>query len=100
MSEMFKPVFIPNFIPEKNNRNNNNEEIFYEQVLYERIREKEEDISKNVEDTKQLFDDLDKEETQEIVRNKIFIKVKNTSKITKSIKDDSNKKNDITNKEQ
>ena len=59
MSEMFKPVFIPNFIPEKNNRNNSNEQIFYEQVLYERIREKEEDISKNVEDTKQLFDDLD-----------------------------------------
>ena len=70
MDEMLMPVFIPNYKMDRNiikkNRN----------IVYEKYSQQE-DISKHMEETKQLMDNLENEETKEIMRNKIFKRNKN-----------------------
>ena len=111
INELSKPVFMPNFIPDKliNNNKSNNKNMEGQSFLYESIREKEEVMSKtldnnmehiiqndkmeeNISDTKQLMEDLVKEENQEIMRNKLFRKVKNAVKF-KNKKNKKKKKN-------
>ena len=80
MKEMFIPDFIPNFKPNlKKNKNTENEKLL-----------EQDDIAKNMEETIQLIQNVEKQDSNSIMRNKIFNKIKSAGRALKISKFNAN----------